>query len=36
MNRTLYTHPDGYTLAFGTAATHGSNAALYKKLPFDV
>lgn len=28
--------PDGYILAFGTAATHGSNAALYKKLPFDV
>ncbi|RZL92982.1 MAG: tripartite tricarboxylate transporter substrate binding protein [Variovorax sp.] len=28
--------PDGYTLSFGTAATHGSNAALYKKLPFDV
>ena len=28
--------PDGYTLAFGTAATHGSNAALYKNLPFDV
>ena len=27
---------DGYTLLFGTAATHGSNAALYKKLPFDV
>ena len=27
---------DGYTLAFGTAATHGSNAAIYKKLPFDV
>lgn len=27
---------DGYTLAFGTAATHGSNAALYKKLAFDV
>ena len=27
---------DGYTLAFGTAATHGSNAALYKKLSFDV
>lgn len=26
---------DGYTLLFGTAATHGSNAALYK-LPFDV
>ena len=28
--------PDGYTLMFGTAATHGSNAALYKNLPFDV
>lgn len=28
--------PDGYTLVFGTAATHGVNAALYKKLPFDV
>jgi tripartite-type tricarboxylate transporter receptor subunit TctC len=28
--------PDGYTLVFGTAATHGSNAALYKKLPYDV
>ena len=28
--------PDGYTMVFGTAATHGSNAALYKKLPFDV
>lgn len=28
--------PDGYTLLFGTAATHGSNAALYRKLPFDV
>ena len=28
--------PDGYTLVFGTAATHGSNAALYKRLPFDV
>lgn len=28
--------PDGYTLEFGTAATHGVNAALYKKLPFDV
>ena len=27
---------DGYTVLFGTAATHGSNAALYKKLPFDV
>ena len=28
--------PDGYTLVFGTAATHGSNAALYKNLSFDV
>lgn len=28
--------PDGYTVLFGTAATHGINAALYKKLPFDV
>lgn len=28
--------PDGYTLVFGTAATHGSNAAIYKKLSFDV
>lgn len=28
--------PDGYTLALGTAATHGSNAAIYKKLHFDV
>jgi len=28
--------PDGHTLLFGTAATHGSNAALYKNLPFDV
>lgn len=28
--------PDGYTLVFGTAATHGSNAALYKRMPFDV
>lgn len=28
--------PDGYTLEFGTAATHGVNAALYEKLPFDV
>ena len=28
--------PDGYTIAFATAATHGSNAALYMSLPFDV
>ena len=28
--------PDGHTVLFGTAATHGVNAALYKKLPFDV
>jgi tripartite-type tricarboxylate transporter receptor subunit TctC len=31
-----HARPDGYTLVFGTAATHGSNAALYKKLSFDV
>ena len=28
--------PDGYTFLLGTAATHGVNAALYKKLSFDV
>jgi tripartite-type tricarboxylate transporter receptor subunit TctC len=28
--------PDGHTLLFGTAATHGINAALYKRLAFDV
>lgn len=28
--------PDGYTLALATAATHGVNAALYPRLPFDV
>ena len=28
--------PDGYTFLIGTAGTHGINAALYKKLPFDV
>jgi tripartite-type tricarboxylate transporter receptor subunit TctC len=28
--------PDGYTILFGTAATHGVNAALYRNLPFDV
>ena len=27
---------DGYTFLLGTAATHGVNAALYKKLSFDV
>jgi tripartite-type tricarboxylate transporter receptor subunit TctC len=27
---------DGYTILLGTSATHGVNAALYKKLPFDV
>ena len=27
--------PDGYTLLLGTAATHGVNPALYRKLPFD-
>src|SRR6185436_14930883 len=28
--------PDGYTILLGTAATHGVNPALYRKLPFDV
>ena len=28
--------PDGHTLLLGTAGTHGINAALYRKLPFDV
>jgi tripartite-type tricarboxylate transporter receptor subunit TctC len=28
--------PDGHTLMIGTAGTHGINATLYKKLPFDV
>lgn len=28
--------PDGYTLLLGTAGTHGVNAALYRRLPFDV
>lgn len=28
--------PDGYTLLLGTAATHGINPALYRRLPFDV
>ena len=28
--------PDGYTILLGTAATHGVNAALYQRLPFDV
>src|ERR1700682_534305 len=28
--------PDGHTLLLGTGATHGLNAALYKRLPFDV
>jgi tripartite-type tricarboxylate transporter receptor subunit TctC len=27
--------PDGYTLLFGTAATHGINVSLYQKLPYD-
>lgn len=26
--------PDGYTLLFGTAATHGINISLYKSLPY--
>ena len=28
--------PDGYAILLGTSATHGVNAALYKRLPFDV
>ena len=28
--------PDGHTLLLGTSGTHGINAALYRKLPFDV
>jgi tripartite-type tricarboxylate transporter receptor subunit TctC len=28
--------PDGHTLVLATSGTHGINAALYKKLPFDV
>lgn len=28
--------PDGYSILLGTSATHGVNAALYKRLPFDV
>ena len=27
--------PDGYTLLFGTNSTHGSNPALYARLPYD-
>jgi tripartite-type tricarboxylate transporter receptor subunit TctC len=27
--------PDGYTMGWGAASTHGFNAALYKKLPYD-
>ena len=27
--------PDGYTLLFGTAATHGINISLYRTLPYD-
>lgn len=28
--------PDGYAILLGTAATHGVNPALYKRLPVDV
>jgi tripartite-type tricarboxylate transporter receptor subunit TctC len=28
--------PDGHTILFGTSGTHGINAALYKRLSFDV
>lgn len=27
--------PDGYTLLFGTAATHGINVSIYSSLPYD-
>lgn len=27
--------PDGYTVVWGSAATHGMNSALYKNLPYD-
>jgi len=27
--------PDGYTLLMGTVATHGINASLYKRMPYD-
>jgi tripartite-type tricarboxylate transporter receptor subunit TctC len=27
--------PDGYTILFGTASTHGTNPAVYSKLPYD-
>ena len=27
--------PDGYTLLVGTSATHGANAALFARMPFD-
>ncbi len=27
--------PDGYTLLLASSSTHGSNAAVYKKLPYD-
>src|SRR4051794_18099342 len=27
--------PDGYTLVMGTTGTHGINASLYPKLPYD-
>src|SRR3954454_22617930 len=28
--------PDGYTLIMGNAGSHGINAALYSKLPYDI
>jgi tripartite-type tricarboxylate transporter receptor subunit TctC len=28
--------PDGHTLVLGTSGTHAINAALYRKMPFDV
>lgn len=30
-----HAEPDGYTLLMGTVATHGINASLYKRMPYD-
>lgn len=30
-----HSKPDGYTLLFGTAATHALNVSVFKKLPYD-
>jgi tripartite-type tricarboxylate transporter receptor subunit TctC len=36
MELTAKAAPDGYTLLFGTAGSHVTNAAIHDKLPFDV